>query len=67
MRRLYNKVGHPKLPDNPTLSEVAQYLREDAIWEQLQPSGREMDAREWAATCLNSAADTIFAKVKEGK
>lgn len=63
MRKKYNKVGCPELPDKPTINEIVSYLKEKAIWEELQPYGRKMDAREWAATCLKSAAETIEASV----
>lgn len=47
------------LPDKPDVNEIAAWLEDKAIWEQAQPSGREMDAREWAATCLKAAAEDL--------
>ena len=58
-RRAFSSLGYPKLPPKPTLHEVAQWLEDMAISEQLQPQGRDMDAREWAATCLRAAAEDI--------
>lgn len=58
-RREFNSVGHPQLPAKPSLSEVVKWLKDLALWQQLQPYGREMDAREWAATCLNVAAEDL--------
>ncbi len=59
MRRKFNHVGHPELPDKPDVREIARWLRDKAVWEELQPHGREMDARKWAATCLISAAEDL--------
>ena len=59
IRRSFNSVGCPKLPESPTIPEIAQWIDDLARWEQLQPAGRDMDAREWAATCLQSAADNL--------
>jgi hypothetical protein len=59
IRRRFNSVGCPKLPEKPTIPEIAQWLDDLARWEQLQPAGREMDAREWAATCLQSTAEDL--------
>jgi hypothetical protein len=68
IRRKFNKVGNPSLPENPTLPEIAVWLRDKAKWEELQEAGREMDAREWASTCLKCAADDIeLAVTVEGK
>jgi hypothetical protein len=58
-RRAFNSVGHPMLPDKPDVLEIARWLRDKAVWEELQPSGREMDARVWAATCLTCAAEEL--------
>lgn len=66
-RRVFSKLGHPKLPKNPTLGEIGQWLRDKAIWETLQDAGREMDAREWAATCLIAAAENIEAAEIKGE
>lgn len=66
-RREFNSVGHPELPEKPTLREVAKWLRDKALWEQLQPYGREMDAREWASTCLTAAAEDTEAVEGEGE
>jgi hypothetical protein len=59
VRRKFNAVGNPELPANPTPAEIASYLKDTAIRQRLQPYGREMDAREWAAVVLESAADDI--------
>lgn len=61
IRRIFNDVGCPKLPPNPTTDEIVQYLRDKAGWEKLQPYGRNMDAREWAATALECAAERVKA------
>jgi len=58
-RREFNSVGHPELPAKPDLKEIARWLRDKAIWEELQYGGREMDARKWAATCLVTAAEDL--------
>ncbi len=59
IRRRFNSVGCPQLPASPTIPEIAQWLDDLARWEQLQPMGRQMDAREWAATCLQIAAEDL--------
>lgn len=61
IRRTFNDVGCPVLPAKPTTDEIVQYLRDKAGWEKLQPYGRDMDAREWAANALECAADRIKA------
>jgi len=58
-RRAFNSVGHPILPDKPDVMEIARWLRDKAVWQELQPYGREMDARVWAATCLIHAAEEL--------
>lgn len=63
MRRIFNKVGCPKLPQDPTRKEIISYIKDKSIREQLQPHGKNMDAREWAATCLNSVAEEIERKI----
>ena len=60
VRRKFNKVGCPQLPENPTIAEISRWLHDKAKWQEIQPYGREMDAREWAATCLNSAAEDLM-------
>lgn len=61
---LRGTFGHPKLPTNPTMDEVIQWIRDKAIWEDLQPHGGEMDAREWAATVLNGMAEDLEASIR---
>lgn len=61
IRRRFNGVGCPVLPEGPTVPEIVQYLRDKAGWEKLQPYGRDMDAREWAANALECAAERIKA------
>jgi hypothetical protein len=63
-RRTFNDVGCPVLPAKPTAAEIVQYLRDRAGWEKLQPYGREMDAREWAANALECAAERIKAAAR---
>lgn len=59
MRRKFNSVGHPELPEKPDVREIAKWLRDKALWEQLQPSEPGCSAREWAATCLETAAEDL--------
>lgn len=59
VRREFNRVGHPELPTKPDVLEIARWLRDKAVWEELQQHGREMDARAWAATCLKTAAEDL--------
>ena len=58
-RRAPKTAGGPRLPDGATLWEVAQWLQDMASWEKAQPYGRDMDAREWAAVCLQIAAEEL--------
>jgi hypothetical protein len=58
-RRSFNSVGCPQLPLKPTAWEIAQFVRDSANWERIQPYGHEMNARQWAATCLDSVAGEI--------
>lgn len=62
-RREFNKVGHPRLPEKPSLQEIALWLRDKAIWEELQPNGREPNSRAWAKACLICAAEDIEQKI----
>ncbi len=65
IRRAFNKVGHPELPKNPSYREIAQWLRDKAVWEELQPSGQEMNARAWSSACLKCAAEDVDAAAEE--
>jgi len=47
------------LPDRPNKKQIAHWLRDKAAFERSQYGGRQMDAREWAATCLTCAAEDL--------
>jgi len=38
-------------------AECAQLARMSAAHQKAQPYGKEMDARQWAAVCMESAAE----------
>jgi len=58
-RELFNEVNCPILPYHPSVSEILIYLKNKATRERSQPYGREMDAREWAATVLEGIVENI--------